>query len=148
MQKNNAFNKFLFLANFFSYRFIQNFTKLCDSNKSRFIFSGKRIFTTLPFPIFGNKFSNGWNHEKSTFQNKILINKLLDFLILENWKLLSCEDSFFWQNGPWFIIIASFCKIWYEGTRKKVRVEMKFFECILFLHFKFCSWKITFSHSN
>ena len=51
MQKNNVFNKFLFLPNFFPYRFIPNFTKVCDFNNS-----GIRIFTTLPFLIFGNKF--------------------------------------------------------------------------------------------
>ena len=31
---NNAFNKFYFYPNFFSYRFILNFQKLCDSDKS------------------------------------------------------------------------------------------------------------------
>ena len=62
MQKNNFINKFYFRPNFYSYSFIQNFKKWCDFNKSRIIFSEKRIFTTLPFPIFGNKFFSGWNH--------------------------------------------------------------------------------------
>ena len=53
-------NSIKFILNkFFPYRGIQNFTKLCVSNKSRIIFSGKRIFTTLLFPIFGNRFFNG-----------------------------------------------------------------------------------------
>ena len=59
MQKSNIFNKFVYLPNFFSYRFIPNFTKSYDSNKSRIIFSEKRNFTTLLFPIFRNKFFNG-----------------------------------------------------------------------------------------
>ena len=58
MQKNNAFNIFYFCPNFFSYRFIPNFKKWCDSSKSQVIFSEKRFFTTLPFPIFGIKFVN------------------------------------------------------------------------------------------
>ena len=62
MQKNNAINKFYFYPNFFSYRFIPNLKKLYDPNKSRIIFSDKRIFTTLPFSIFGNKFYTGCNH--------------------------------------------------------------------------------------
>ena len=36
--KKNALNKFYFHPNFFSYRFIPNLKKLCDSNKSRIIF--------------------------------------------------------------------------------------------------------------
>ena len=41
MQINNVFKKFLFLPNFFPYCFIQNFTKWCDSNRSRIIFQEK-----------------------------------------------------------------------------------------------------------
>ena len=33
-QKNNFINKFYFSLTFFSYRFLPNFKKLCDSNKS------------------------------------------------------------------------------------------------------------------
>ena len=55
----------------------------CDSNKSRFIFLGKRFFTTWPFLIFKNEFLNGWNYKKTIFQNKIFINKLL-YLIINN----------------------------------------------------------------
>ena len=32
-RKNNFINKFYFWLNFFSYRFLQNFKKLCDCNK-------------------------------------------------------------------------------------------------------------------
>ena len=46
MQKNNAFNKFYFYPNFISFRFIPNFKKLCDSNKSPIIFSGKGFSIT------------------------------------------------------------------------------------------------------
>ena len=46
MQKNNAFGKFYFYPDFFSYRIVQNLKKLCDSSKSRIIFSGKRFSTT------------------------------------------------------------------------------------------------------
>ena len=60
-QKNNFHNKFYFWPNFFSYRFLSNFKKLCDSNKSWIIFSKKR-FPTSPFLIFKNKFFIGWNH--------------------------------------------------------------------------------------
>ena len=51
-QKNNFINKFYFCLNLFSYCFEPNFFKWCDSNKSWFIFSGKRLSTTWPFPIF------------------------------------------------------------------------------------------------
>ena len=61
-QKNNFIDKFYFWPNFFSYRFLPNFKKLCDSNKSWLIFSEKRFPTTSPFPIFKNKFFNGWNY--------------------------------------------------------------------------------------
>ena len=33
-QKNNFINKFYFCPNLFSYRFLPNFKKLCDVNKS------------------------------------------------------------------------------------------------------------------
>ena len=42
-QKNYFINKFYFCLNLFSYRFIPNFKKWCDSNKSRIIFSEFRI---------------------------------------------------------------------------------------------------------
>ena len=61
-QKNNFINKYYYWPNFFSYRFLPNFKKLCDSNKSWMIFSEKRFPTTSPFLIFKNKFFNGWNH--------------------------------------------------------------------------------------
>ena len=51
-QKNNFINKFYFWPNFFPYRFLPNFKKLCDSNKSRIVFSEKRFPTTSPFLIF------------------------------------------------------------------------------------------------
>ena len=60
-QKNNYVYKFYFWPNFFSYCFLPNFKKLCDSNKSWIIFAEKRFPTTSPFLIFKNKFFNGWN---------------------------------------------------------------------------------------
>ena len=45
-QKNNAFNKFYFYLNFFSYCLMPNLKKWYDSDKSRIIFSGKRFSTT------------------------------------------------------------------------------------------------------
>ena len=42
---------FIFDPTFFSYRFLPNFKKLCDFNKSRIIFSEKRFPTTSPFLI-------------------------------------------------------------------------------------------------
>ena len=55
---------------------------------------------------------------------------------------------FFLKNDPWFIWITSFFKIWYEAIRKKVRVQIKFVKCIIFLHFKFYLWKIITFLSN
>ena len=82
-QKNNLINKFDFCLNLFSYRFEPSFKKWYDSNKSRFIFLGKRFSTTWPFPIFENESFNGWNYKKKTiFQNKIFINKLLYLIII------------------------------------------------------------------
>ena len=43
--------------------------------------------------------------------------------------------------------ITIFAKIWYEAIRKKFRVKI-FFKFIIFLRFKFFSWKIIFSLSN
>ena len=51
-QKNNFINKFYFWPKFFSYRFLWNFKKLCDSNKSWIIFSEKRFPKTSRFLIF------------------------------------------------------------------------------------------------
>ena len=82
IQKNDFINKFYFWPNFFSFRFLPNFKKLCDSNKSWNIFSEKRFPTTSPFLIFQNIFSNGWNHWKNMFQNEIFINKLLNLIII------------------------------------------------------------------
>ena len=82
-QKNNFINKYYFCPNLFFYCFEPNFKKWCDSNKSPFIFVGKRFSTTWPFPIFENEFFNGWNHKKTIFQNKSFINKLL-YLIIVN----------------------------------------------------------------
>ena len=81
-QKNNLINKFYFWPNFFSYRFLQNCKKLCDSNKSWIIFSEKRFPTTSPFLIFKYKFFNGWNNLKNIFQYDIFINKLLNLIII------------------------------------------------------------------
>ena len=83
-QKNNVINKFYFCPNLFSYRFEPNFSKWCDSNKSRFIFLGNRFSTTWLFPIFENKFFNSWNYKKTIFQNKIFINKLMYLLIINS----------------------------------------------------------------
>ena len=44
-------------------------------------FSGKRFSTTWPFPIFENKFFNGWNYCKTIFQNNVFIKKLLNLII-------------------------------------------------------------------
>ena len=81
-QKNNFINKFYFWPNFFSYRFLPNLKKLCDSNKLRIISSEKRFLTTSPFLIFKNKFFNGWKHYKNIFQNEIFINKLLNLIMI------------------------------------------------------------------
>ena len=51
-QKNNFINKFYLCPNLFSYRFLPNFKKWCDSNKSWFILLGKRFSTKWTFPIF------------------------------------------------------------------------------------------------
>ena len=51
-QKNNFINKFYFCPNCFSYCFLPNFKKLCDSNKSGIIFSEKRFSNNEAFPIF------------------------------------------------------------------------------------------------
>ena len=83
-QKNNFINKFYFCPILFSYRFEPNLKKWCDSNKSRFIFLGKRFSTTWPFPIFENEFFNGWNYKKTMFQNKIFTNKLLYLIIINS----------------------------------------------------------------
>ena len=42
---------FIFDPTFFHIASYQIFKKLCDSNKSRIIFSEKRFSTTWPFPI-------------------------------------------------------------------------------------------------
>ena len=83
-QKNNFINKFYFCSNLFSYRFLPNFKKLCDFNKLRLIFLGKRFSTTWPFPIFETEFFNGWNYKKTIFQNKIFTNKLLYLIIIDS----------------------------------------------------------------
>ena len=75
---------YYFCPNLFSYRFEPIFEKWCDSNKSRFIFLGKRFSTTWPFPMFENEFFNGWNYKKTLFQNKIFINKLLYLIIINS----------------------------------------------------------------
>ena len=51
-QNKNVFNKFYSCPNFISYRYIPNFKKWYDSNKSRTILPGKRFFTTSPFLSF------------------------------------------------------------------------------------------------
>ena len=43
----------------FSYCFLPNLKKLCDSNKSQIIFSDKRSSTTSPFPFLKNELLNG-----------------------------------------------------------------------------------------
>ena len=89
-QKNNFINKFYFWPNFFSYRFLPNLKKLCDSNKSWIIFSEKRFPTTSPFLIFINKFFNGWNHWKKLFPKGNFYKQIAEFdnnlFIFENWK--------------------------------------------------------------
>ena len=98
IQKNNLINKFYFFPNLFSYRFEPNFQKWCDSNKSRFIFLGKRFSTTWPFLIFEieliiTKYSNLFI--------KILFWKIVFFIILaikeftfKNWKRSNCREPF------------------------------------------------------
>ena len=82
VQKNNFIDKFYFWHNFVFNRFLPNFKKLCDSIKSRIIFSEKRFPTTSPFLFFKNKFFNGWYHLKKIFQNEIFIDKLLNLIII------------------------------------------------------------------
>ena len=72
----------------------------------------------------------------------------INLFILENWKRLSCRESFTWKNYPWFIRITSFFKIWYETIRKKVRVKIKFVNCIIIFCFKFFPWKLISFLSN
>ena len=59
---------------------------------------------------------------KNLFSKKNSYNQIAEFgnnlFILENWKRLSCTESFSWKNNPWFIKITSFFKIWYEAIRK------------------------------
>ena len=40
----------------------------------------------VPFPIFKNKFFNGWNHQKSISRNNIFINKLRNLIIIDSFK--------------------------------------------------------------
>ena len=137
---------FIFTRTFYPIASLPNIKKLCDSNKSRIIFSGKRIFTTLPLRIFVNKFFNGWNHLKSIFQNKILINKLLNFKIIYSFYKFGngqvVENLFPEKKIRDLLESHRFFKIWYEVIRKKVQVKIKFVKCIIFLCFKFFSWKL------
>ena len=57
IQKNNFINKFYFWPNFFSYRFLSNFKKLCDYNKSWIIFTEKRFAITLMAETIKKTFS-------------------------------------------------------------------------------------------
>ena len=81
-QKNNVINQFYFCPNFFSYRFLPNFKKWCDSNKSWIIFSEERFPAISPFLIFKNEFFNGWNYKKTIFQNKFFKNELPYLIII------------------------------------------------------------------
>ena len=91
-QKNNLINKFYFCPNFFSYHFLQNFNKLCDSNKSRILLSEKRFSTTSPFPIFENKLikkhflKRNFYKQISEFHNKWFIFKNQKRWIMDNEK--------------------------------------------------------------
>ena len=120
--KKKFINKFYFFTYLFSCRFETNFKKWCDSNKSRFIFLGKRFSTTWTFPIFENKFFNGWNYKKTIFQNKIFINKLLYLIIINSISKIGnghiVENLFPKKNKPWFIRTTSFLKNWPETIRK------------------------------
>ena len=85
--KNNCINKCYFCPNFFSYRFIPNFKKLCDFNKLRITLSRKRFFTTWPFPIFWKWFNY---YQIQQFVYKIFV--------LENFFLVSTIKGFFFQK--------------------------------------------------
>ena len=66
--------------------YLTNFQTRCDSNKSRIIFSRKRFSTTLPFPIFENKFLNGSKQSKTISQNNIFTYQLINLIIIDLFK--------------------------------------------------------------
>ena len=98
---NNAFNKFYFYPNFFSYRFIPTFKKWCDSNKSRIIFSGKRLYNLtvsnfLKLTIYYQ--IQQFVYKNFVFESWFLMVSVIKEFVLKNWERLSCEDSYFWKN--------------------------------------------------
>ena len=82
MQKNNAFNKFYFYPNFFSYRLLHTFKNGAILINHEYFFLGKRFSTTWAFPIFEYKFLNGWNYAKTISQDNIFIKKLQYLIII------------------------------------------------------------------
>ena len=62
-----------------------------------------------------------------------------NLFILENWKRL---ENLLPKKMIRVIRIKLFFKIWYETIRKKFRIKIKLVKSIIFLHFKFFSWKI------
>ena len=83
-QKNNFIKKYYFCPNLFSYRFEPNFKKLCDSNKSRFIFLGKRFSTNMIASYFWNRI-NYYQIQQFFYKNFVLQNcfcKLLHYIEL------------------------------------------------------------------
>ena len=60
-------------------------------------------------------------YKNFVFENWLLMVSAIKEVISENWERQSCEDSFTWKNDSWFIRIVSFCKIWYEAIRNKIR---------------------------
>ena len=98
-ENTNNFNyKFYFCPNLFSYRFEPNFKKWFDSNKSRFIFLGKRFSSTWSFPIFEIELII---IKCSNLFIKILFWKIVFFIIsaikefiFKNWKRSSCRECF------------------------------------------------------
>ena len=55
-----------------------------------------------------------------------------NWFIFKNWKRQSCRDSFPWKNGPWFIRIAPFLKIWWKAIWKKNHLNIKLLNTLFF----------------
>ena len=72
----------LFMPQLFSYRFLPNFKKLCDSNKSRIIFQRKDSPQLHRFQFLRINSLMAENIKFFFFQNEIFINKLLNLIII------------------------------------------------------------------
>ena len=124
-----------FWPNFFFYWFELDLKKWYDSNKLLIIFSREKFSTTWSIPISENKFFNSWNYLKIIVQNKIFINKLLDFItilpllndpfnnnisILESKIIYFCLRPYFCECTSLTDVISSF-----EGRRSEVAMDLK-----------------------